>query len=73
MCDNLARREDRRVFLKTHRVFKDGKRHTYNFVCESLRVSRKRVLQRQVLHLGELNTTGGLRDYSLRTPDRRVS
>ena len=24
--------------------------------CESLRVSRKRVLQRQVLHLGELNT-----------------
>jgi len=45
------------VFLKTHRVFKDGKRHIYYSLCESLRVSRKRVLQRQVLHLGELNTT----------------
>jgi transposase len=45
------------VFLKTHRIFKDGKRHIYYSLCESLRVSRKRVLQRQVLHLGELNTT----------------
>jgi transposase len=45
------------VFLKTHRIFKDGKAHIYYSLCESLRVSRKRVLQRQVLHLGELNTT----------------
>lgn len=45
------------MFLKTHRIFKDGKRHIYYSLCESLRVSRKRVLQRQVLHLGELNTT----------------
>jgi transposase len=45
------------VFLKTHRIFKDGKHHIYYSLCESLRVSRKRVLQRQVLHLGELNTT----------------
>jgi len=45
------------VFLKTHRVLKDGKTHIYYSLCESLRVSRKRVLQRQVLHLGELNTT----------------
>lgn len=45
------------MFLKTHRVFKDGKSHIYYSLCESLRVSRKRVLQRQVLHLGELNTT----------------
>jgi len=45
------------VFLKTHRVRKDGKEHTYYSVCESLRVSRSRVIQRRVLHLGELNTT----------------
>jgi transposase len=45
------------VFLKTHRIFKNGKHHIYYSLCESLRVSRKRVLQRQVLHLGELNTT----------------
>jgi hypothetical protein len=45
------------VFLKTHRIFKDGKVHIYYSLCESLRVSRKRVLQRQVPHLGELNTT----------------
>jgi Transposase DDE domain len=44
------------VFLKSHRVFKHGKEHLYYSLCESLRVSRKRVLQRQVLHLGELNT-----------------
>jgi transposase len=45
------------VFLKTHRIFKDGKAHIYYSLCESLRVGRKRVLQRRVLHLGELNTT----------------
>ena len=45
------------MFLKTHRIFKDGKHHVYYSLCESLRVSRKRVLQRRVLHLGELNTT----------------
>ncbi len=44
------------MFLKTHRIFKDGKEHVYFSLCESLRVSRKRVLQRQVLHLGELNS-----------------
>jgi transposase len=45
------------MFLKTHRVQKDGKEHLYYSLCESLRVSRKRVVQRKVLHLGELNTT----------------
>ena len=45
------------MFLKTHRIFKDGKQHIYYSLCESLRVSRKGVLQRRVLHLGELNTT----------------
>lgn len=45
------------MFLKTHHIFKDGKDHIYYSLCESLRVSRKRVRQRTVLHLGELNTT----------------
>jgi transposase len=45
------------MFLKTHERFKDGKRHVYYSLTESLRVSRKRVVQRTVLHLGELNTT----------------
>jgi hypothetical protein len=44
------------MFLKTHRVRKDGKEHVYYSLCESLRVSRSRVTQRTVLHLGELNT-----------------
>jgi hypothetical protein len=47
----------RGVFLKTHRVNKHGKAHVYYSLCESLRVGRHRVLQRQVLHLGELNHT----------------
>jgi len=45
------------MFLKTHRVRKDGKAHVYYSLSESLRVSRSRVTQRTVLHLGELNTT----------------
>jgi len=45
------------MFLKTHRVRKEGKEHVYYSLGESLRVSRSRVTQRTVLHLGELNTT----------------
>ena len=45
------------MFLKIHRVRKDGKVHIYYSLCESLRVNRSRVTQRTVLHLGELNTT----------------
>jgi len=45
------------MFLKTHRVRKDGKVHIYYSLCESLRVNRTRVTQRTALHLGELNTT----------------
>jgi transposase len=45
------------VFLKRHRLQKDGKEHVYYSICESVRVSRRRVTQRKVLHLGELNTT----------------
>jgi len=45
------------MFLKAHVRHKDGKRHVGYTLTESLRVSRKRVVQRTVLHLGELNTT----------------
>jgi len=45
------------MFLKRRSRTKDGKTHIYYSVCESLRVSRTRVVQRQILHLGELNTT----------------
>ena len=45
------------MYLKPHVRQKDGKRHVYYSLTESLRVSRKRVVQRTVLHLGELNTT----------------
>jgi hypothetical protein len=45
------------MFLKQRTRTKDGKTHIYYSVCESLRVRRDRVVQRQVLHLGELNTT----------------
>lgn len=45
------------MFLKGHQRLKDGKHHVYYSLTESLRVSRKRVVQRTVLHLGELNTT----------------
>lgn len=45
------------MFLKPHVREKDGKRHVYYSLTESLRISRKRVVQRTVLHLGELNTT----------------
>ena len=45
------------MFLKANRRYKDGKCHVYYTLNESLRVSRSRVMQRTVLHLGELNTT----------------
>jgi transposase len=45
------------MFLKANRRHKDGKYHVYYTLNESLRVNRSRVVQRTVLHLGELNTT----------------
>ena len=44
------------MFLKRRTRRKDGKDHTYYSVCESLRVHGGRTVQRQLLHLGELNT-----------------
>jgi Transposase DDE domain len=45
------------MFLKRHVRRKDGKAHVYYSLCESVRLSRNRVMQRRVLNLGELNTT----------------
>jgi hypothetical protein len=45
------------VFLKPHVVRKDQKEHVYYSLCESVRVSGNRVVQRRLLNLGELNTT----------------
>ena len=45
------------MFLKRHVRRKDGKTHVYYSLCESVRLSPKRVMQRRVLSLGELNTT----------------
>lgn len=45
------------MFIQRRTRHKDGKTHVYYSVCESLRVSPSRVVQRQVLHLGDLNTT----------------
>jgi transposase len=45
------------VFLKRHLIRKDGKAHVYYSLCESVRLSPNRVIQRRVLNLGELNTT----------------
>src|SRR5688572_7269586 len=45
------------MFLKRRVRRKDGKEHVYYSLCESLRVHGSRTVQRQLLHLGELNTT----------------
>ena len=45
------------LFLKRRVRKKDAKEHVHYALCESLRVHSGRVVQRQVLHLGELNTT----------------
>ena len=45
------------VFLKRHVIHKDDKEHVYYSLCESVRLSTQRVVERRVLNLGELNTT----------------
>jgi transposase len=44
------------VYLKCHNRFKDGKEHRYWSVVESVR-TRRGVIKRQVLYLGEINDT----------------
>jgi len=47
------------MFLKRHLRRKDGKAHVYYSLCESVRLSRNRVVQRRVLNLGELEHHAG--------------
>ena len=43
------------VFLRAKKRFKDGKEHCYWSLVENRRVAGGRVVQRQVLYLGEIN------------------
>ncbi len=43
------------MFLRAKKRFKDGKEHRYWSIVENRRVSGDRVVQRQVLYLGEIN------------------
>jgi transposase len=45
------------MFLRSKKRFKNGKWHRYFSVVESRRLSGDRVVQRQVLYLGEINDT----------------
>ena len=43
------------MFLRAKNRFKDGKLHRYWSIVESQRLRGGRVIQRQVLYLGEIN------------------
>lgn len=45
------------MFLRSKKRFKNGKWHRYFSVVESRRLSAEKVVQRQVLYLGEINDT----------------
>jgi hypothetical protein len=45
----------RSLFLKCHDRFKNGKNHRYWSLCENQRCAGGRIVQRQVLYLGEIN------------------
>ena len=45
------------MFVRCKKRFKDGKEHRYWSVVENVRVSGGRVVQRQVLYLGEINNS----------------
>lgn len=45
------------MFLRVHKRLKDGKEHRYWSIVENRRVQGDRVVQRQVLYLGEINDT----------------
>ena len=45
------------MYLRFNRRFKDGKEHRYWNIVESQRCSDGRVMQRQVLYLGEINAS----------------
>jgi hypothetical protein len=43
------------MYLRCNRRIKDGKKHRYWNIVESKRCARGKVVQRQVLYLGEIN------------------
>jgi hypothetical protein len=43
------------MFLRAKRRFKDGKEHRYRSIVENRRTAGRRVVQRQVLYVGEIN------------------
>ena len=45
------------MFLRFKTRFKDGKSHRYWSIVENHRTTDQRVVQRQVLYLGEINDT----------------
>ncbi len=45
------------MYLKCHRRFKDGKEHRYWSIAEKRRCAGGRVVDRQVLYLGEINAS----------------
>lgn len=45
------------MFLRCNRRVKDGKVHDYWNVVENRRLSDGRIVQRQVLYLGEINSS----------------
>ena len=45
------------MFLKSNKRIKDGKDHIYYTLNESVRINKRRVVQRTILHLGELSTS----------------
>ena len=45
------------MFLKANKRFKDGKQHIYYTLNESVRINKRRTVQRTILHLGELTTS----------------
>jgi hypothetical protein len=49
------------MFLRCDRRTKDGKLHEYWSVVENRRVGDGRVVQRQVLYLGEINACNPIR------------
>src|SRR6202171_4376943 len=53
--DLVWRRLSRIMFLRFNRRFKDGKEHRYWNIVESRRCAGGKVVQRQVLYLGEIN------------------
>lgn len=45
------------MFLRSNRRFKDGKEHLYWNIVENKRLAGGRIVQRQVLYLGEINSS----------------